>query len=669
MDIEPTFRGYIQNELDALLIFQAVLDSKLKHVPRRPYEIERPYLITSGNIFVFIEEVSGIKRWTDGITWSPSRISGKFLIYKELDRSFNSPSMFNPMNNNRHQMIPQHYPTVSAAAAASAVQVAHAQAQAQAVAQAQQVVNPYHQPNYSMQFSKYTGFVKKTISMKLKSTEDKTTRQNFHIVSYYLEDDINYHRLQRPSESPFFNDIKPSDELIKALDTSALGNGTTTTTTSVITASSNQQQQQQQQRYAYINDRKLIPDEIKMLNQQQSLMNPNNNTYHQPMYVPTQAQMWNPNTTTNSHAPTNSSTNENNNNSANNGNNENNTNNGVPTVSNNADGNIRYPYGAGLPNSNTLYSVPYNQQQQQQQHPQQQQQQQQQQIPHNRMMVNNPYQMYYSSTQPSMGGISHIPKFLISLNQQPASDANSVNNNNINTNRHNPTTNASSSSNNNNNNDNNNNSNTSNNTASNTTNNNSNNGSNSNNENNNNSNNGNDVINRTSIYQPQMDSAQQPYPINLTNSMNNENIQQMYPHLPAHVQTYPAYYGQGSIVPNNEILYANNNEPNSDKLRNGYLIDNTNSNSNTNSGTRLDAMNVPIINTTRMNNTLTGQTITESPYDNSLVPLTHKGINSSGNTNIQVPIGSSFSRDQQQQQQQSIQHPHLPPGSYRHQNR
>ena len=42
MDIEPTFKGYIEDEDDALLILQATLDGKLKHIPRRPYEIERP---------------------------------------------------------------------------------------------------------------------------------------------------------------------------------------------------------------------------------------------------------------------------------------------------------------------------------------------------------------------------------------------------------------------------------------------------------------------------------------------------------------------------------------------------------------------------------------------------------------------------------------------------
>lgn len=33
----------------------------------------------------------GIKRWTDGRVWSPSRILGNFLIYRELDKNNSSP--------------------------------------------------------------------------------------------------------------------------------------------------------------------------------------------------------------------------------------------------------------------------------------------------------------------------------------------------------------------------------------------------------------------------------------------------------------------------------------------------------------------------------------------------------------------------------------------------
>jgi len=58
------------------------------HVPRRPHDKERADQIKSGSIFVYEENASGIKRWTDGLTWSPSRIMGNFLIYRELEKPF-----------------------------------------------------------------------------------------------------------------------------------------------------------------------------------------------------------------------------------------------------------------------------------------------------------------------------------------------------------------------------------------------------------------------------------------------------------------------------------------------------------------------------------------------------------------------------------------------------
>ena len=43
-------------------------------------------MITSGSVFVFDEDESGIKRWTDGFFWSPSRILGNFLLYRETEK-------------------------------------------------------------------------------------------------------------------------------------------------------------------------------------------------------------------------------------------------------------------------------------------------------------------------------------------------------------------------------------------------------------------------------------------------------------------------------------------------------------------------------------------------------------------------------------------------------
>ncbi|KAJ1048839.1 hypothetical protein FZC27_8009g4321 [Saccharomyces cerevisiae] len=241
MDIEPTFKGYIEDEDDALLILQATLDGKLKHIPRRPYEIERPYLIVSGSIFVFIEEISGIKRWTDGVSWSPSRISGKFLIYKELDKenagsnanatssgstdsavitdgtsgARNNPSSSKiklpPLKNHQFDLPPT---------------MGHSSFESEQDTS----ISPSNRSNLPL---KYTGLVKKTISVKLKRPPFNSI-ENLHIVSYYSVKDIKQNCLVTPKASPFLKGVRPSQELIVAMGNTTLGNVKNNSTTTAL---------------------------------------------------------------------------------------------------------------------------------------------------------------------------------------------------------------------------------------------------------------------------------------------------------------------------------------------------------------------------------------------------------------------------------------------------
>jgi len=80
-----TFYGLVETTADALRIVELCRVGKLGRVSRRLHDKERQ-LIRSGSVFVFDELESGIKRWTDGRVWSPSRILGNFLIYRELER-------------------------------------------------------------------------------------------------------------------------------------------------------------------------------------------------------------------------------------------------------------------------------------------------------------------------------------------------------------------------------------------------------------------------------------------------------------------------------------------------------------------------------------------------------------------------------------------------------
>lgn len=94
-----TFYGMVETTSDAFRIFDLCRRGKLGRIRRRLHDRERR-LIRSGSIFCFDEVESGIRRWTDGRLWSPSRILGNFLIYRELDRKVTNSGVVEENNNN-----------------------------------------------------------------------------------------------------------------------------------------------------------------------------------------------------------------------------------------------------------------------------------------------------------------------------------------------------------------------------------------------------------------------------------------------------------------------------------------------------------------------------------------------------------------------------------------
>ncbi|GAA5891993.1 hypothetical protein JCM8208_002962 [Rhodotorula glutinis] len=89
---DPAFRGFVESTLDALLIFEGCKRGFLPKITRRLQEFEKRQNVVSGAVFVFDEEETGIKRWTDGLSWSPSRTLGNFLVYRELDKKAQPPA-------------------------------------------------------------------------------------------------------------------------------------------------------------------------------------------------------------------------------------------------------------------------------------------------------------------------------------------------------------------------------------------------------------------------------------------------------------------------------------------------------------------------------------------------------------------------------------------------
>ncbi|KAK6086465.1 Gti1/Pac2 family protein [Seiridium cupressi] len=79
-----TYNGFVRTPADAIKLFEACRLGLLPRVQRRLSEKERQS-IRSGSVFVWDEREAGMRRWTDGKSWSASRVSGSFLTYREME--------------------------------------------------------------------------------------------------------------------------------------------------------------------------------------------------------------------------------------------------------------------------------------------------------------------------------------------------------------------------------------------------------------------------------------------------------------------------------------------------------------------------------------------------------------------------------------------------------
>ncbi|KAL1896224.1 Gluconate transport-inducing protein [Ceratocystis pirilliformis] len=79
-----TYYGLVRTPADAIKLFEACRVGILPRVQRRLSEKERQ-AIRPGSVFVWDEREAGMRRWTDGKSWSASRVSGSFLTYREME--------------------------------------------------------------------------------------------------------------------------------------------------------------------------------------------------------------------------------------------------------------------------------------------------------------------------------------------------------------------------------------------------------------------------------------------------------------------------------------------------------------------------------------------------------------------------------------------------------
>ncbi|ETN44080.1 uncharacterized protein HMPREF1541_10945 [Cyphellophora europaea CBS 101466] len=130
--------------------------------------------VRSGHVFVFEEHESGIKQWTDGIHWSPSRVLDSFIVYRELDDEEKG-------TGKRGRLIPSEDRTRDHQEPAES--------------------NLYGSLVDSYPF-KRDGLMKRTISMK-------TGEQCWRLVSYYRPEDVRLGNVRSPSQDPGLHFIPP----------------------------------------------------------------------------------------------------------------------------------------------------------------------------------------------------------------------------------------------------------------------------------------------------------------------------------------------------------------------------------------------------------------------------------------------------------------------------
>ncbi|KAF9882571.1 hypothetical protein FE257_006857 [Aspergillus nanangensis] len=207
--LEPTFNGYVASTQDALVLFEACLTGVLHHVPRRPHDRERGHLVRSGSIFIYEENSSGIKRWTDGVTWSPSRILGNFLVYRELEKPFPPGEKKRAMKKANRRPMPSARPGEPYPRQESNSSQAYSPSSTSAFGDRSHQTDLERALVGSLVDSygfKDSGLVKKTMSVTVSGV-------THHLVSYYSVDDVMRGHLSAPSQMDHLRFIRPRVEL------------------------------------------------------------------------------------------------------------------------------------------------------------------------------------------------------------------------------------------------------------------------------------------------------------------------------------------------------------------------------------------------------------------------------------------------------------------------
>ncbi|KAI4249332.1 MAG: hypothetical protein LQ352_005694 [Teloschistes flavicans] len=178
-----TYNGHVRAPADAIILFEACRLGLLPRVQRRLSEKERQS-IKSGSVFVWDEREAGMRRWTDGKSWSASRVSGSFLTYREMEGKRGGSGFAPPL----------------AAAAAAAVRAGKTPESTRG--SDSDVEMPQEEGPDGYRY-KPDGLMKQSFSITTSSGN------HLHLISYYSRTHPNAQALNNPTSDPALRHIRP----------------------------------------------------------------------------------------------------------------------------------------------------------------------------------------------------------------------------------------------------------------------------------------------------------------------------------------------------------------------------------------------------------------------------------------------------------------------------
>ncbi|KAJ1311120.1 hypothetical protein OPQ81_009621 [Rhizoctonia solani] len=196
-DVSQVPKLILKSTKDALLIIEAAERGLFPRLVRRLTEQERTQSIYSGAVLVYDEFESQIRRFTDTLVWSPSRIIGNYLVYREMKKH-------EPRPTSRAGAALPPRPASSRSLVRPRTDSSLEQSESEQKKKEQLYVGSL---TYNERF-KPNGLVKRTFSLATKG-------KHIHVIGYYTYEDAMEDRFLSPSEHPEFADLSISQDLLE----------------------------------------------------------------------------------------------------------------------------------------------------------------------------------------------------------------------------------------------------------------------------------------------------------------------------------------------------------------------------------------------------------------------------------------------------------------------